>query len=386
MKVNLCKDLSVRPSDTEDRYMIIGNPGAGKSTLAMLLAKAYGCSRPVFKSGLAVGGAGVTSDSQWVSVPGLGAIIDTPGLTDAQKREQCAREITSALKMGHNYRVFIVCRLESGRIVLEDKVTLQMVIESCQHVPDFKYRIIFNKVTQKQIDNITQNEHNKKVFETTLFDGLVLQGSYTWNLRDDKLEDCDGVEAFQNGSMTDTLKTWILSAPKMSINAEVVDDVKVDQYQKQIQDIQARADELSKDKAKLEARFTKLQEDYQQNEQKVHELQDTMDRQRQEHVDALDVMRQDHEDSLQDITSQLNDARAGTKRQLDDAAAMLEQRYAKIRRRDNAERFDFGVGIGECNLCESQCWNRGCEHCNTVVCSDCWQKHKEEDCPHWKVD
>ena len=89
--------------------MFIGNPGAGKSTLANCVAK-----KNLFESGINYG-QGLTFQLDWKVHNGI-TYIDTPGLADIKLRQEAAKAITEALKKDGIYQIFFVITLQSGRL------------------------------------------------------------------------------------------------------------------------------------------------------------------------------------------------------------------------------------------------------------------------------
>src|SRR5260370_12822136 len=83
-------------ANKSERFIFIGNPGVGKSTLINSLI-----GQEVAVAGIS-GGVGLTKffseyrhDGKWY--------MDTPGLADTKLREQAARKIEKALKQNDDY-------------------------------------------------------------------------------------------------------------------------------------------------------------------------------------------------------------------------------------------------------------------------------------------
>ena len=99
----------------------MGNPGSGKSTLSNLQAiRLMGGKRgSYFTSGYSAGGQGVTSLSLRKPFPESSPnvfILDTPGLYDSNKRDECAKEIEAALKSDDNgdFKIMVMTPLFSS--------------------------------------------------------------------------------------------------------------------------------------------------------------------------------------------------------------------------------------------------------------------------------
>ena len=88
--------------------LFIGNPGAGKSTLANCIAK-----RVLFKSGISFG-SGKTKKLDKTEHEGI-EYLDTPGLADINIRQSAATAITKALKQSGLFCCCTKCRKISTR-------------------------------------------------------------------------------------------------------------------------------------------------------------------------------------------------------------------------------------------------------------------------------
>ncbi|GLD97312.1 hypothetical protein PINS_up022491 [Pythium insidiosum] len=129
----------IAPAVAAVRFVAIGNPGVGKSTfLNCLLGEA------AFKSGLSYG-TGLTKTSSTVK-RGDKEYIDTPGLCDVEIEKSAAEEITRVLKSGGRLKLFFFVRLQAGRVVTDDLITLTRVLDSMQGDLKSKFTIVVNNL------------------------------------------------------------------------------------------------------------------------------------------------------------------------------------------------------------------------------------------------
>ena len=144
--------------------IFIGNPGAGKSTLANCVAR-----KLLFKSGVSIG-QGLTFQLDIKKHDGI-TYIDTPGLADYKMRKEAAKEIVKALKQDGTYQVFFVISLEAGRIRPEDIVTIKLVLESTSDIQ--YYNLIINKLSTMTYNILVQNNAEKlKILLTELIEQI----------------------------------------------------------------------------------------------------------------------------------------------------------------------------------------------------------------------
>ena len=137
-----------------DYRLFIGNPGAGKSTLANCIAE-----RVLFKSGISFG-SGKTYKLEKEEHSGI-IYLDTPGLADIKMRKAAANAITEALRQNGRYQIFFVVTLSAGRLRPEDLATMWIVLLNAPEVTQFS--IIINKLSQEEYGGLQNNNEKSRL-------------------------------------------------------------------------------------------------------------------------------------------------------------------------------------------------------------------------------
>jgi len=245
------------------KILFIGNPGTGKSTL---LNGIIGQAK--FKSGVSFG-KGMTQFIQLCKDEKTGIEYgDTPGLSDVELREQAAAEITKALKSGDDeYKIVFVVTEEAGRVRPADVATMTCVLDSISGITDMPpYGIIVNKVSKKKIQRMTSNPHESSAFTTCLNDKYVTTYITLYEHKFDLEDEDDKVHQVS----TDLLE-FLSVLPSIRIEPHNVQDVKVDQYQAIIDDMEKQITKLLRDNRKMQ---DKMMENQQRHEENLRQYQD----------------------------------------------------------------------------------------------------------------
>jgi hypothetical protein len=172
-------------STARENRVFLGNPGTGKSTLINCL---LGANK--VKSGLSWGG-GLTQGYQQFEKDDI-VYMDTPGLADQTIESQAARSITEALQQGGTYKLFFMVRLQAGRVVSEDLVTLERVLDSIEAGDlNYKFTIVMNCLSRREYASLmARGDEFKKT--KTLINRKYLTESFCFIPHIDELEDATG--------------------------------------------------------------------------------------------------------------------------------------------------------------------------------------------------
>jgi len=234
-------------------YLFVGNPGVGKSTLASALT-----GKTLFKSGTSQDGSGVTATLETYHLRDGVTIMDTPGLSDAEKRKQAAKAIEDALSNGGFYRIFFVITQEAGRIRPDDLTTIQIVLDGVKDVTSFG--VIINKVSPKMIKKLTKSPEAFQKFKIAITKPLTNAPTpnIIMNVRSLELEDANCSEFEDSDADEDghhSFKYTITDKLFNFVTKEVVGFMRVD---KKVQLNLKSYDELSKQMGERMAKFEEV--------------------------------------------------------------------------------------------------------------------------------
>ena len=252
----------------EPHLLVVGNPGAGKSTILNGLI-----GSAVFKSGVSIS-TGVTSRLQWHTHDGI-KFGDTPGLTDLQKREQAADEISQALRQNGMYRLIFVVLLDGGRVRADDITTMKLVLKAIDN-PDLQYGIIVNRVSKPLMHRLNTKAGAMQELVTCLNSHGEESKSGLVHLypRYEQLEDLD--DALHEP--TRDLRSWINGIRLEGIRPGQVSNVDSSLFDEVKRQHGAILEEYKSDTAKMQRDWSKQREAYELQVQQAYErAQDIQD-------------------------------------------------------------------------------------------------------------
>ena len=232
--------------------LVIGNPGAGKSTLANCIAK-----RVLFKSGISFG-SGKTYKLDIEKHEGM-VYLDTPGLADIKMRQVAAGAITKALKQNGQYQIFFVVVLSAGRLRPEDLTTIWLVL---LNAPKITFaNIIINKLSKGEYESL-QNKDG--MIKSSLLAPLEMMGMRTkcnvfFLLQDQMLADADDAWAHYP-----ELDNFVNNASWVNVDPCFVNDIPGDEesFRKQLDSVKERIMTLSENQLSMSVRLLLLSSYY----------------------------------------------------------------------------------------------------------------------------
>lgn len=135
-----------------DHIIVVGDPGAGKSTILNALCGATPGTPMPFRSGLSVA-SGMTSALPTEVVNGV-RYSDTPGLDDVELKERAAAAIANAIRLGGAVRLLLVLTMEAGRIRGSNLATIRIVLDALTAADvdiDHRFSVVLNKMTSGEM-------------------------------------------------------------------------------------------------------------------------------------------------------------------------------------------------------------------------------------------
>lgn len=188
--------------------LLLGNPGAGKSTIHNSLMGSV-----QFRSGVSMG-SGLTTALEKMTI-GDTTYIDTPGLSDVRLRSKAAEAIVHALQQNGHYRVCFVVTLFAGRVRPEDVDTIKAILLSA---PIHSFGIIVNKVSSAMMKRLDDSRFMEGVCAAIVEDLPVKTDRFLFIPTVPELEDADN----KLWDCPKELRNFVDELPGMSIQAGMV--------------------------------------------------------------------------------------------------------------------------------------------------------------------
>jgi len=236
-------------SSGKTRFLLVGNPGVGKSTLINTFLGNAKC-----KAGLSAG-EGLTLEVQECDFDGK-ILMDTPGLADIKNQDHAAKEIESALKRGDKYHIFFVFSLINLRVAKQDIASMEMILDSI-NVEDKKFNIIINNIREDEQEQLS----DKKEFTKLLF---TIENASKYKTKNVLLINHDPTlrkKLEKIITLKDDIKEFFFNRSAfMSIPPSKVNKIEIDKFEKLAAEAKKRIDQLEKDAKERSAAFRELEE------------------------------------------------------------------------------------------------------------------------------
>lgn len=150
------------PPSTPIALALVGNPGAGKSTILNGIAK-----EPIFRAGISIA-TGLTTVLQHHHLSNGTLLFDTPGLSDIERKKQAGEELNKMLSKHLSIKIAFVVTLERGRVRPEDALTLNLLLGAISVDTNGKFGVIINQMSKGVIQKIKRNPDKEAIIRKTL--------------------------------------------------------------------------------------------------------------------------------------------------------------------------------------------------------------------------
>jgi len=158
------KDRKKSAKNDNEKIVVIGNPGSGKSTVLNIVA-----GEKFFESGLSIG-SGLTDDLE-VKIDEHGTkFYDTPGIADDIHRDKAGEALTKVFNEGGRIKIIFFVMQEAGRLRTQDAATMKLILDSVHEIKT-NFGIIVNKIPDSIFDQFLTKEMSE-TFKDKLFYGL----------------------------------------------------------------------------------------------------------------------------------------------------------------------------------------------------------------------
>merc|ERR1712228_459907 len=187
--------------------------------------------------------------------------VDTPGLLDVKMMKEAAEEITKALKLDGNYRVFFILGLDDGRLGAHEKFMISTVLKAAPDITTFS--VILNRVEVEVLQDLNEDPSYMDEVKTEINEGLP---SMTDNiLLIERMPEYNSKQDMLWNPLPCHIKNFVVDAPRVEISKENVSEVDVtdwkdmvDKQQQQLnslrENVQAMKNEMEFQKRELQKR------------------------------------------------------------------------------------------------------------------------------------
>ncbi len=242
-RVIIYKDAGLMGGGYDEVILFLGNPGVGKSTLCNSIFQ-----QKIFDSGISFG-TGMTEEKQEHNYNNR-LYIDTPGLDDAEKRLEAAKEIEEALKKNNNYKIVFVATLEEGRLRGVDLHTINTVCDALKDV-DFQYGLIFNKIDNPTMEKIKKSGLSVEALRRFLKPLKKQPASIKHLLRDERIAGQDNLYFNSGDDNREILLKFLNDLPANMIQQNKVKSLDVRRFEEKIEEMEKNCQQAWREVAEL---------------------------------------------------------------------------------------------------------------------------------------
>ena len=230
------------------KIVVIGNPGAGKSTILNGLA-----GEVLFESGVSIGDGMTYQLDERENA--RGTFFDTPGLADNTLREAAGKAISTALRKGGNFKILFFVMTEAGRVVRQDVTTLNLVLDAVPEIRN-QYGIVINKLPKNVLKQL-KLPGKAGIFLTKLFAGIpddrrcaqsnITYLSYNSDLdaEDNILINLDEMTTHNGESFTDFVYGQV---PTVNLTVDKAGDIKTSEFDQMNDVLEELEQKMNKDR------------------------------------------------------------------------------------------------------------------------------------------
>jgi hypothetical protein len=224
--------------------LFVGNPGVGKSALANSCA-----GKPLFHSGESTDGRGVTLVLQRELVNGV-VYMDTPGLSDPERRKSAAAEIERALKTDGEFHLIFVVTLRAGRVNPDDLATIKIVLDALKSISPLRFNVVINDVHEGKRARLLSDENQFALYQAMFAVGDLLPDDMFVYPRDAALESQSNVVVPLRADFGE----WLAQLDPIRIESAKVGTVNGESFDEAKQRLAAESDALERELEDLTAK------------------------------------------------------------------------------------------------------------------------------------